>query len=873
MKSIQQTLKVSFIICLALVQVAYAQSRKISLNTGWEFHEFKGAKPEMAEWRSATVPGAVHTDLLEHKLIPDPFYRDNETKVQWVSNTDWEYRKTITADKTLLSHKNIELVFEGLNTLADVYIDGKWILKADNMFREWRVNIKPFLKAGNNVVSIVFHQIKPEIARLEKAHPEEETGLDTSNAMVKGFAETLKQGSYVRKAAYEKGWDWGPSMVTCGIWRPVYIQTWDNAKISDFGIVQTDISAQVAHIEAKVQVYAMAKSPAILKIEYGFGSQKTELSYPVTLHEGKNELSYPVNIVAPQLWYPHGYGAQNLYHFKATLVNNGNVADQVSTRTGLRSVQLNRERDSAGRKFEFVVNGIPVFAKGANIIPFDHFPTRVTKEKYRHFLEAAVNANMNMMRLWGGGYYETQEFYDTCDELGIMIWHDFMFANATPPDFLRENIEKEIDYQVRRLRNHPCIAVWSGNNEITITMETGMGAIPDAFKALFDLLKPKGPGAYINYLRYFEGTIPNIVKGLSPEMPYTNSSPTANFEQQTPTFNSGDRHNYDVWWNNKDIEVQSGYHVRFMSETGIQAFPDMQTVNAFTLPEDRDVKSHVMMAHQKNYLVNGNTVIAKIAKTEYREATNFNSFVYLSQLVQAESLKIFAESMRRQRPFSMGLLYWQLNDSWPVISWATMDWYGRPKAALYYAKQFFSPVLVSPFEENDKINFYVVSDLVKNTPAVLSIKLMDFNGKTLFEKKDNVTVKGLSSSIAESISKDELKKLGYDPDKNFIVADLSDASGSLLSSNNFYFKRPKDLKFPAAEIQSSITSAGDHYVLTLSSAVLAPKASISFGDADATLSNNFFDLLPGKPVSIVVKSKSSLEQLKKALKIVSLNNY
>ena len=690
--------------------------------------------------------------------------------------------------------------------------------------------------------------------------------------MVKGFAQSLKQGSYIRKAAYEKGWDWGPSMITCGIWRPVYIQTWDNERISDFGIVQSDISKQAAHINANVQVYAMVKTAAVLKLEYSFNGQKTAFSYPVTLHEGKNELSYPINIADPKLWYPNGYGPQNLYHFKATLLTNNKIADEVSTRSGLRSVKLNTERDSAGRKFEFIVNGIPVFAKGANIIPFDHFPTRVTKEKYRHFLQAAANANMNMMRLWGGGYYETQEFYDTCDELGIMVWQDFMFANATPPNFLRENIEKEIDYQVRRLRNHPCLAVWCGNNEITITMESGMGAIPDAFKSLFELLKPKGVAPYINYFSYFQETIPNIVKGLSPEMPYTNSAPTANFEAQTPTFNSGDRHNYDVWWNNKDIEVQSGYHVRFMSETGIQGFPDMQTINSFTLPEDRAPKSRIMNAHQKNYLVNGNGVIAKIIKSEYKETTDFNTFVYLSQLVQGESLKIFDESMRRQRPFSMGFLYWQLNDSWPVISWATSDYYGRPKAAMYLAKHFFAPVLVSPFMEDGKVNIYIVSDKTTNIPATLTVKLMNFNSKVLFNKKSSVIVKPLSSSLVLSISQKELDDAGYDAGTSFISVQLSNSEG-VLSSNQMLFKKPKDLTFPAAPVQSSIVKAGDHYQLTLSSPVLAPRVAVSFEGQDAELSDNFINVLPGEPAKITITSKASLDQLQKSLKIIALNSY
>ncbi|HVV56341.1 MAG TPA: hypothetical protein VHC47_13495, partial [Mucilaginibacter sp.] len=649
--------------CIFLCSAVYAQTSKIPLESGWEFHEYNGSKPALAGWRSATVPGLIHTDLLAHQLIPDPFYRDNESKVQWVSDSEWEYRRTIRADKGLLTHKHIDLVFEGLNTLADVSLNGKLILQADNMFREWRTDIKPYLKPGNNTLSIVFHRLRPEIARLEKEHPEENEGADTS-ALARMFADKMKQGSYVRKAAYEGGWDWGPNMLTCGIWRPVYLQTWDDERIMNIGIAQPDITPQAAHINVDVRVLSTAETSATLKIDYSQTGAAKSFTYPVTLHAGVNDISYPINIASPKLWYPNGYGKQDMYNFKVTLVSGGHIADAVSTRSGLRSVRLDRNRDSLGRTFHFIVNGIPVFAKGANVIPFDHFPTRMTKERYRHFLQAAADAHMNMLRLWGGGYYETQEFYDLCDSLGIMVWQDFMFANATPPAFLKENIGKEIDYQVRRLRNHPCIALWCGNNEISIfTEQTDPAAIPDVFKGLFNkLLATIKPKTYTDYLEMFGYFIPGIVNRITPEIPYTSSSPTSDFEHQSPGYISGDRHNYNVWWNNKTIEDQAGYKDRFVSETGIQGFPDMATIDAFTDSGDRSATSKIMNAHQKNFFLNGNMVIEKIIKTEYNAPADFAAFDYLSQLVQGESLKIYSEAMRRRRPFSMGFLYWQLND-------------------------------------------------------------------------------------------------------------------------------------------------------------------------------------------------------------------
>jgi len=859
------------IACFLLWGPASAQTQKIPLESGWEFHEYNGSKPELAEWRDATVPGLVHTDLLDHKLIPDPFYRDNEKKVQWVSDADWEYRRTITADPGLLKHKHIDLVFEGLNTLADVSLNGKLIMQTDNMFREWRVDIKTYLQPGNNILSIVFRKFKPELARLDKEHPEEKIGADTSS-IAKLLAESGKR-SYVRKAAYEGGWDWGPNMITCGIWRPVYLQTWEDERILDLGIQQSDITTQAAHINADVRVLSTVKTDAILKINYTQSGVGKSFTYPVTLHSGINEISYPIDIANPKLWYPNGYGKQDMYRFKVTLTAGAHTADVVSTKSGLRSVLLNRERDSLGRKFEFIVNGIPVFAKGANIIPFDHFPTRMTVKRYRQFLQTAADAHMNMMRLWGGGYYETQEFYDMCDDLGIMVWQDFMFANATPPMFLKENIAREIDYQVRRLRNHPCIAVWCGNNEISIFTElTDPTIIPEAFKALFNqLLATTKPKSYTDYLEMFGYFIPGIVNRITPEIPYTTSSPTSDFEHQSPTFISGDRHNYNVWWNNKNIEDQANYKDRFVSETGIQGFPDMATIDAFTEPDDRSATSKIMNAHQKNNIINGNTVISKIIKTEYKDPADFATFDYLSQLVQGESLKIYTEAMRRRRPFSMGFLYWQLNDSWPVISWATMDYYGRPKAALYLAKHFYQPVLVSPHEEDGKVNVYTVSDLPVDENATLEVKLMDFDGKVIWAKTAATKVKGLVSSIALSIPEDELSKIGYDPEKTFITAKLVDGKGGVISSNELYFKRPKDLKYSKSQITTDLTQQGDHYVLKITSATLAPRVGVTFGDEEVWLSDNYIDILPNEPLSIIIKSKASLEQLKSALKVTALD--
>ena len=639
-----------------------------SLNSGWEFRQKTDAASEFTTWRTAAVPGVVQTDLLQHKLIPDPFYRDNEAKVQWIGKADWEYRKTIRATAEMLARQHIELVFGGLDTLADVYLNEQLILRADNKFRLWRVDVKSRLKSGDNALRVEFRSVFPEFKKAAAADPYNAiTEVDGKN--------------YIRKAGYDYGWDWGPNLMPSGIWQPVSLDLWDEARISDFAIRQKDIGKEAANVTAEVEIDASASAPASVKVAYGTSGKAVEIAREVTLHAGANHIEVPINIVKPELWYPNGYGAQTLYNFRARVVVRKRPVDEVSARTGLRSMVLRRERDKWGRSFEFVVNGIPVFAKGADMIPFDNFPSRVTKEQYRRILQAARDAHMNTVRQWGGGDYESDTFYDLCDELGLMIWQDFKFANEAYPLAIRENIEQEAEYQVRRLRNHPSIAIWCGNNETEWTW-TGFGTYSP-----FTKLKPEGRDRiWQEYMAIFGGILARVVERFTPETPYNPSSPSSEFEYRANEPDAGDAHNWEVWHGvATDLPegIQPGQSLvggpptnyekfipRFMSEFGFQAFPDMRTIEAFTLPEDRRYNGPVMDVHQKNNLGNGNEKIAQYIRTWYRAPRDFDSFVYVSQVMQAEGVKIGAEHLRRNRPRTMGSMFWQLNDCWPVASWA-----------------------------------------------------------------------------------------------------------------------------------------------------------------------------------------------------------
>jgi len=418
-------LRFAFFLLASISATAATQKQLVPLTSGWEFHQLisgpvvaaaSSTGNDASEWHPGAVPGCVHLDLLRNQLIPDPFYRDNEAKLQWIENADWEYRTTIQAAPTLLQQKNIDLVFEGLDAYAKVYLNDKLVLTADNMFREWRVDVKNDLKPGANQLRVVFPSPLKAASEIAANDPwRERTHVEAK--------------TYVRKAAYQYGWDWGPRFVTSGIWRPARLEAWNDARISNIQIRQLDVNSAVAHLLAEVEVTSSAAGNASVSVAYGVTGKPAEASRSIQLQPGVNHVTIPIDIASPSLWYPAGYGSQPIYKFQTQLKIGKTVEDEAVAKTGLRSVVLRREPDRWGRSFEFVINGIPVFGKGADVIPFDSFPTRVTTQQYRQVLQSAVDANMNMIRHWGGGYYETDEFYDMCDELGIMIWQDFMFGN------------------------------------------------------------------------------------------------------------------------------------------------------------------------------------------------------------------------------------------------------------------------------------------------------------------------------------------------------------------------------------------------------------------------------------------------------------
>ncbi|MGB6403517.1 MAG: glycoside hydrolase family 2 protein, partial [Candidatus Sulfotelmatobacter sp.] len=691
----------------AALPLEAAEPSSQNLDSGWQFRAVANTdRPDVKEWHPAQVPGVVQTDLLHNGLIPDPFDRDNEFRLQWIGLADWEYQTTFQVDAATLAHDHVDLAFAGLDTFADVYLNDQAVLHADNMFRNRRIPAKALLKPGPNTLRIVFHSAVEKMIPYVKSLPYILPSISTHNY---GNEENIATAPYTRKAPYNYGWDWGPRFMTEGIWQPVRLETWDALRVENFHIHQENIGTDLANVTAELEIEASKPTTATLTLAHDemSGPATADGTQTLQLNAGVNHISVPVRITAPKLWYPVGYGAQNRYRFSAQVRIGREVAAHAETKTGLRSVELRRVPDQWGKSFEFVVNGIRVFAKGADVIPFDSFPNRVTPEIHRNILQSARDAHMNMVREWGGGYYESDDFYDICDELGIMVWQEFMFGGDMIPGDVsfQENVRQEAIDQIKRLRDHPSIVVWCGNNEV----ETGWWHWGDRQEFKASISPDTRDRVWQDYVIMFADILKSAVTEYADPTPYTPSSPSANFEEIPDNQHNGDMHYWAVWHQQAPASDYTKQFPRFMSEYGFQSFPEMHTIRTYAhQPEDFDIRSTVMQAHQKNK--GGNERILTYMLREYHEPKDFASFVYLSQVQQAEIIKIGAEHLRRQRPRTMGSLYWQLNDCWPVASWASIDYYGRWKALHYYARRFYDDLLISPFLHDGKVDVYVVSD-------------------------------------------------------------------------------------------------------------------------------------------------------------------
>jgi beta-mannosidase len=635
------------------------------------------------------------------------------------------------------------------------------------------------------------------------------------------------------------------------------VEAWDDARIADLHLVPREIRAEVANLTAEVEVIAAANVDATIVVD-NLTDKTVAAQRRVSLTPGSNRVALEFTIPRPRLWWPNGLGAHPLYTFKARLIIARKLVDQATKRTGVRALELKQQRDESGKSFTFLINGVPVFAKGANWIPADSFPARITKDKYRELLESARDSNMNMLRVWGGGIYESDDFYDLCDEMGILVWQDFMFGCSMYPGdqkFL-DSVRQEATDNVKRLRNHPSIVIWVGNNEIeTAWKHWGW--------------KEKLPAKlWDDYLKLFHGVLPEVCASLDTSRPYWPSSPSSNLEDDPESQKMGDLHYWQVWHAAAPFTDYEKQFPRFMSEYGFQSFPQIETVRTYTVAGDRDIQSPVMTAHQKH--PRGNQLIREYMRREYPEPKDFESFLYVSQVLQAEGIKIGAEHLRRIMPHNMGSLFWQLDDCWPVASWSSIDYTGRWKALQYYARRFYNDILLSPHEENGSLNFYIVSDRSQPTTAQLRVSLLDFEGNTVWSQQADVEVSALNSKSYLSIPIDKLLA-GKDTKSVFVFAELL-VDGKPVSHNEHFFETYKNLLLPRAQISAEAVRTRAGFRITLSTDKLARAVWLSAPNSAGVFEDNYFDLIPGRKVEVEFRSDGpvGLADFKKRLTIRSM---
>lgn len=819
---------------LMAIAGASAQSQTYVLDKGWEFSQ-AGSN----EWMSARVPGTVHQDLLDHGRLPDPFYGMNEQKVQWVEKEDWLYRTVFTVTADQLKSDAAWLTFEGLDTYADVYLNGSLLLKADNMFVGHKLAVKDVLREGENRLMIRFR------SPVEETAPQWDT--DGFNYPADNDHSEKRMSVYTRKAPYSYGWDWGIRLATSGIWRPVKLTFCNGAAIDDFFVRQQEVTEQVAKVDNQLEINNVTTTPkeAQVKVVYAYGEQADTLTRTVVLQPGKNSLSMPAWIEKPHLWMPNGWGDPALYTFTATVSVDGKVVASREEAIGLRSIRVVMEDDKDGKSFYFEVNGKPMFAKGSNYIPGDALLPNMTGERYARLFEDIRAANMNMVRVWGGGIYEDDRFYEEADRNGILVWQDFIFACTTyphDPTFLKR-VSEEAVYNMRRLRNHASLAMWCGNNEIYEGMR--YWGWKDKYSPVVWKEMTEG------YDVLFRQLLPELVEANDPGRFYMHGSPYEANWGRPESWKIADSHNWGTWYGQKPFESLDTEIPRFMSEYGFQAFPEMKTIRMFASPEDYELESPVMNAHQKASI--GNFLIKKTMALYYKVPEKFEDLIYAGLILQGQGMRHGIEAHRRHRPYCMGSLPWQLNDSWPVVSWSSIDYYGNWKAMHYQIRRAFAPVLVDAIKEGNNLSYYIMSDRLTDEELTLNLELMDFNGKVYRKQKVDGLLPANTSKLfyQEPV---EQALAGRDSATTFMHMVVKSKKGEVLSDEIYYFAHPKDQLLPKTPLQWQVKQKKGYCEVTVKADKLARDIFIEVPVHGVRFSDNFFDLLPGQKKKVIITS-------------------
>lgn len=804
-------------------------TEQVNLGGAWRMRE-----ADSETWHSAHVPGSVYADLMADGTMPDPFWRENELDAFERMKKDYVYQRAFTVTEAQLAHAHVELVCEGLDTLAHVSLNGREIAFADNMHITWVWDVKEQLHAGENTLEIRFDS--PILYCAKKA--EEAPGWESSDA-TPGFR-------HLRKAHCMFGWDWGPRLPDAGIWRPIFLRTWDTARLENALMLQ-------AHHDDLVDVTIRPEIAG----ESAWSAEITAPDGEVIIIPETTAAEQVITIEHPQLWWPNGLGKQPLYRVTVRLA----TGDTRVWRIGLRTITVSREKDEWGEEFCHVVNGVKVFAMGADYIPEDNILARVTPERTRRLLEDCKAANFNAIRVWGGGYYPDDAFYDICDELGLMVWQDLMYACAfydLTPDFER-SIRVETQQNVARLRHHASLALICGNNEMEMFMAGANSALINHRTWEF---VPTYPHHITDYVKMFEYILPAIVKETAPQTYWWPASPSSGGNFDAPNDeNRGDNHYWDVWHGEKPFTEYRKFFFRYASEFGFQSFPCLKSVEQFTLPDDRNIFSRVMERHQRNQAANGK-ILSYLSQT-FRYPNSFDDLLYASQLMQAEAIRYGVEHWRRNRGRCMGAIIWQLNDIWPVASWASIDYYGRWKALHYAAKRFFAPVMISAEEEgelsqNPKINEYHPAPLEKSFRLnVCNETLRDVTGEVVWalrtpdgaivrQNQQTLTIPAMSAKWLDKVDCADASLTGHYVSFAFVVDDVA------LSEGTCIFCAPKHFEF--VDPRLTVETRGDTLVVT--SHAYAKQVWLESEDADLLLDDNAFDMNPGTKVVRVLRGSA-----------------
>lgn len=848
-----------FVILVMLASVSCGSADndyvRVPLDSGWSFR-----RAGTDEWYPAFVPGVVHTDLLRNGLIDDPYRSTNESRLQWIENEEWEYRTVFVPTAEQLSAGALVLDFKGLDTYAEVRLNDSLVLEADNMFVEWRVPVKGIVREGDNTLCVKFLSAYKEGCRIAEKYPK----LPADND--KG--PEYKTSVFTRKAQYHYGWDWGPRFVTAGIWKPVYLESYDYAALDNIRYAELSQSPKRADFVATVTINSLGRCDGVLTLTDESGDEYARRS--VSLTEGKNIVELPFSIDNPEYWWPCGIGKglPRLYPVEATLVTDGSKAWSDRRKIGVRTVELVRERDTVGESFFFRVNGEPIFMKGANVIPQDMFLPEVTVDRYRRMAQIARDADMNMLRVWGGGIYESDAFYDACDSLGVLVWQDFPFACAFYPwdEEFYGSVRLEAVQNVRRLRNHPSLAVWCGNNEVDEAWHR-WGYKEDTVRWPWTPAEREAIRKGIDDL-FFTTVLPGVVAEEDPSRPYHPSSPLYGWgDSRSRT--SGDLHYWGVFHGGEPFSAYKERPGRFSNEYGHQSLANYDTWRRWLSDDDmeycytalgveppysaerRRPEDDPFYVHQKN--ARGYGIIRDYMQREVPVPDSLREYIYMSQLVQADGIRTAMEAHRRNRPFTMGSIYWQMNDCWPVTSWSGMDYPFGYKALHYFARRSFAPVLLSLDMDGKSgtVELWGVNDELEERKGGYTLTLMTFGGDTLSSRNGRLALPKGSSAMLFSCSAEELLK-GADPRKVVLVCD-GEIDGRRVRTS-LLFRPYKELELPEADIRIvSVEKCADCQRVTLEAGnfvkavVLEPSVRQADNSSDA-----YFDMLPGERKTVTV---------------------